>query len=110
MYNNVDVVVACYDTTTFNERVAEPNKLYESLFFCKPIIVTENTFLAQRVKSLQCGYEMDASTDENIIRFLNEITVEDVNRKMLRISELQKSEMIDNPMTIFSALENDTNE
>ena len=104
MYDNVDVVVACYDTTTFNERVAEPNKLYESLFFCKPIIVTEKTFLALRVRALECGYEINASTDENIISFLNKITVDSVNRKMHNISKIRTSEMIDDPNYMFSAL------
>ena len=104
LYDNVDVVVACYDTTTFNERVAEPNKLYESLFFCKPIIVTEKTFLALRVRALECGYEINASTDENIISFLNKITVDSVNRKMHNISKIRTSEMIDDPNYMFSAL------
>ena len=33
IYNKIDLNVICYDTTSINVRIAEPNKLYESIFF-----------------------------------------------------------------------------
>lgn len=66
IYSIIDVVVACYDVNSENERIAEPNKLYESLYFCKPIIVSDGIYLARRVKELECGYTIDASSKENI--------------------------------------------
>ena len=104
IYNEVDVVVACYDTSTFNERVAEPNELYESLFFCKPIIVSKDTFLARRVKELECGYDIDASIDENILNFLDSLSIQDINSKMAHIRNLSHDEMVDNPSKMFSSL------
>lgn len=106
IYEKVDIVVACYDTSTFNEKVAEPNKLYEALFFGKPIIVSEGTFLSHRVSEMFCGYEIDASNDKNIVAFLNNLQVEDVNEKIRNIEKMDKSVMVDNPFDIFSALYN----
>lgn len=108
IYNNVDVIVACYDTSTFNERVAEPNKLYESIFFNKPIIVSDDTFLAQKVEDLGCGYCIDASTKENILKFINSIDIENINMKKTIIKQIPKESVIDRPEDIIDFLENRT--
>lgn len=104
IYRNIDIVVACYDTATFNERVAEPNKLYESLFFNKPIIVSENTFLAKQVQAFKCGYIMDASTLDNIDLFLKKINIKDINHKISHISTIKTECLIDNPENIIDKL------
>ena len=95
IYNEIDVVVACYDTSTLNERYAEPNKLYESIFFKKPIVVSENTFLAERVSYFDCGFKIDASTDENIRSFLNSLNIEILNQKRNKIEAIPLTEIID---------------
>src|SRR5690606_18847385 len=48
IYDGIDVVVSCYDIVDFNERILEPNKLYEALYFQKPIIVSDGTFLSEK--------------------------------------------------------------
>ena len=53
-----------------------------------------------------CGYEIDASNDKNIVAFLNNLQVEDVNEKIRNIEKMDKSVMVDNPFDIFSALYN----
>ncbi|WP_080905247.1 glycosyltransferase [Parabacteroides sp. Marseille-P3160] len=104
IYSNIDIIVACYDTTTFNERVAEPNKLYESMYFNKPIIVSDNTFLAKQVRKFNCGYAIDASSEENIDLFIKNITIEDINKKMLLINQINTSWIIDSPQNIIDLL------
>lgn len=74
IYSEIDIVIACYDVNSENERIAEPNKLYESIYFCKPIIVSEGIYLARRVKELDCGFSIDASTVENIRIFIDSLT------------------------------------
>lgn len=101
IYNNLDVVVACYDTSTFNEKVAEPNKLYESLFFCKPIIVSPDIFLSKRVRELQCGYEIDATSDSIVDDFIMRLKHEDLESIAKHEYNLDLNEMIDNPNDIF---------
>lgn len=102
IYDKVDVVVSCYDTSTINERIAEPNKLYESMFFCKPIIVSPGTFLASQVEKYHCGYCLDASSDASIIEFLNGIDVMDLNTISTRLYQMNAEELIDNPSPLLS--------
>ena len=84
VYDTIDVVAANYDTSGMNERVAEPNKLYESIFFNKPIIVSEGTFLSEKVKQLGCGFVLN-NDDESMRSFLNGLTCE----KVYEIAEIE---------------------
>lgn len=109
IYDSIDVVVACYDTITFNERVAEPNKLYESMYFSKPIVVSENTFLAERVLEYQCGYIINPKEDTSIIDFISELSIDNVNAIMDRINAINENEMVDNPEHILKTIERTQN-
>lgn len=100
IYDSLDVIVSCYDTTTFNEKVAEPNKLYESLFYCKPMIVSPKTFLAKRVQELECGFELDASIDSSIIYFIEHLSINKLNMMVEHEFSLPLSECIDDPSNI----------
>jgi succinoglycan biosynthesis protein ExoL len=95
IYSNVDIVVACYDTENLNERIAEPNKLYEALFFKKPIIVSSNTFLASQIQKFKCGFEMDATMDVNIIQLVNSLTIEKLDKLINQIEKIDLSYIID---------------
>lgn len=104
IYNNLDVVVACYTTKSLNERIAEPNKLYEALFFCKPIIVAKDTFLSKQVNKYECGYCVDSSTIENIENFLNSIDYKELNRISRHEYELNGDEFVDNAQILIEKL------
>jgi succinoglycan biosynthesis protein ExoL len=95
IYSNIDIVIACYDARSLNEKIAEPNKLYEALYFNKPIVVSKNTFLAEKVKTLGCGFEIDASKDESIISFINSLTEDKLNKIYANIQKVELEEMID---------------
>ena len=79
IYSNIDIVISCYDTTSWNVRVAEPNKLYEAVFFETPIIVSKGTFLEKQVERYNDGYSIKADEDQSIIDFINTIKIEDLN-------------------------------
>ena len=85
VYDSFDMVACNYDTDGINERIAEPNKLYESIFFNKPIIVSENTFLSTKVKKLGIGYVVN-NENEEIVQLL-----ESINREQL--ADMTKKEM-----------------
>lgn len=103
IYNKIDIVVAAYDTKDINEQIAEPNKLYEALYFNKPIIVSPKTFLAEQVKKYDCGYSIDCTKDENIINFLDNIDQADVERIINTLTKLKKSNFVDNPSLIVNS-------
>lgn len=96
VYEGIDIVVACYRTDTVNERVAEPNKLYEALFFNKPIIVSKETYLERFVtKQNDFGYAIDATSDSEIIDLIQNIEIDDLNNKIKNISIIPTSSIID---------------
>jgi succinoglycan biosynthesis protein ExoL len=109
IYSGIDIVVACYDTQSLNERIAEPNKLYESLYFRKPIIVSGGTFLAERVTRLKCGYVIDASHDENIISLLENIRIADLQQIVYHIDQIPLDEIVDdNAMSLIRLVKSET--
>lgn len=101
IYSKVDVVISCYDTSTINERIAEPNKLYESMFFCKPIVVSPSTFLANQVEHFKCGYSLDASTDENVRTFIEQIRIEELNAISDWLFQMRPQDLIDDPTPLL---------
>lgn len=110
IYKTIDIVVACYDTKDLNERIAEPNKLYEAMFFKKPIIVSPNTFLEKQVNKYGIGYSIDASIDNKIINFINSLSDESINGIMNNLELIGRDELIDdNSKNIISKLENSLN-
>lgn len=104
IYKSIDVVVACYDTSTINERIAEPNKLYEAICFCCPIIVSKNTFLEQKVKKLKVGYAIDASDDEAINILLHDLNDHDLEEMSLNERKLESNVYVDSPQQIVDAI------
>lgn len=96
IYSKIDVVVACYDIKTLNEKIAEPNKLYEALFFKKPIIVSKNTFLeSQVIDKYKCGYAIDATSDSEIINLVNSLNPISIKQVISRIDQVAIEHIID---------------
>ena len=101
IYDNIDVVVACYDVATLNERLAEPNKLYEAICFCKPIVVSDDSFLADKVKALRVGYSIDASKDNIIVDFVSRLSISQLNEISMNEYMMDSNSYIDNSDNII---------
>lgn len=95
IYSNVDVLISTYDIQSANVRYAEPNKLYESVYFQCPIVVSSNTFLADKVKRMGIGYEVDAFDEKEVKALVKEIesTWQD---KVAQLRKIDKQDAIDN--------------
>jgi glycosyltransferase involved in cell wall biosynthesis len=52
---NSDCIIALYDPTIPNNRYASPNKLFEAMMCGKPIIVNDETSMADIVRREECG-------------------------------------------------------
>lgn len=104
IYNRLDLVVATYDTEFENVRYAEPNKIYESIYFETPIIVSDGTYLASKVLRLGVGYSIDAMNDEAIIDFVKKLTWEDLKEKINNAHMIDKAETLNNNNHLFSRL------
>lgn len=104
IYNSVDIVVACYENKTLNERIAEPNKLYESIFFCKPIVVSSGTLLEKQLNRFHCGFAIDAYSDDAIKHFINNLDSTSLNKISLNDLSIAKETLIDCPSAIIEYL------
>lgn len=104
VYDSFDLVACNYDATGPNERIAEPNKLYESIFFNKPILVSENTFLGKKVKSMGIGYVSETSSDENVKQFLNGLNVQDVIKKAQKESLIPSKMLVEDYTEVWNRL------
>ncbi len=105
IYKNINIVIACYTPSSLNERLAEPNKLYESMFFCKPIVVSDGIFLSRQVKTYKCGYCIDATNNQNIIEFVNGLSEEDINRISANEAQMNPRDLVDNPKAILDKVQ-----
>lgn len=94
IYSSFDITIACYQVTSFNEKIAEPNKLYESLFFCKPIVVSDGLYLSDRVRELDCGFCVNPDSKELIHDFISSLTIEKVKQLAINESNLDLKEIV----------------
>ena len=90
VYSQIDVVISTYDVENINVQYAEPNKLYESIYYRTPIVVSKGTFLAKQVERFHSGYSVDVSKDENIISLVHQIEQEinEMTTSMKRIDRM----------------------
>lgn len=59
IYRNIDINFVMYDSSDMNVRMALPNKLYESVYFSTPLIVSKGTYLSEIVEKWNVGISWD---------------------------------------------------
>lgn len=106
IYSSIDLVLSTYDVDFDNVRYAEPNKIYESIYFRTPIIVSKGTFLSHKVSKLNIGFSIDPLDEQEIIDFVNGLSLELIESKLLSIRSIPKEEAIDSNNEFFSKIEN----
>ena len=108
IYEQTDISIVCYDTASGNVRIAEPNKIYESIFFETPIVVSSGTYLAERVNELGVGYSIDSSDDESIKMFVKIINKDDLLIKTNKMKEIAWQKVVDDSKELIEAIINYT--
>lgn len=101
IYENIDILLCTYDYRIDNVRYAEPNKLYEAIYFRKPIIVSSNTFLSNKVSELNIGYHIDSLDKNSIVSFFNNLTSGSLRTKVNACSAIPREECIMNDTEFF---------
>lgn len=104
IYSEIDLVLSTYDTHFDNVKYAEPNKIYESIFFEVPIIVSSGTFLADKVNKLGIGYDVDPFDEKAIVDFINGLTVKDIDLKSENAKRIPKDSLISINDELFDKL------
>lgn len=103
IYSQLDLVLSTYDTDSDNVRYAEPNKLYEAIYFETPIIVSSKTFLSKKVKALGVGFDLEVNR-ENVKSFISSLTIDKINQIKERIKHYPKDFAIDDVSILFDAI------
>lgn len=104
VYSKIDLVVSTYDIEDDNPRYAEPNKIYESIYFETPIVVSSQTFLADKVDRMGIGFHVNAKKDDEIIGFWESLTEQVLIGKKDACRKVGKSYCIDDEKVLFDMI------
>jgi glycosyltransferase involved in cell wall biosynthesis len=105
IYSQIDLVLATYDYSSVNVRYAEPNKLYEAIYFNTPIIVSSGTFLSRKVERLGIGYAINAMDDKEVVSFIKGLSMSDISIKKGNCRKLPSDYAINHNPELFEFLE-----
>jgi glycosyltransferase involved in cell wall biosynthesis len=104
IYAQIDILVAAYDIDRENVRKLEPNKLYDAIYFEKPLIVSKSTFIAEKVQRLGIGYAINIENSEEVISFIKNLTKDDLEEKIANCRMIPKDFCIDDNSAFFAKL------
>ena len=100
IYGNIDLLLCAY-TPSLGVMYAEPNKLYEAIYFRCPIIVSENVFLGEKVKRLGVGYVINSMDEGCVIQFLNSLNNADYQEKIDACKSISQKECLNDNQSFF---------
>lgn len=104
IYRNVEVNVVCYDTKSYNVCIAEPNKLYESIFYNTLMVVSAGTYLSERVAELGVGDAIDATDENEIKRYIESLTDEKIGRTIAAMNSIDSHSLFDDESELLQRL------
>jgi len=104
IYSQINFTLATYDARFENDCYAEPNKIYESIFFRTPIVVSKGTFLQRKCEKLGIGCAVDALSEDDIFEFINGLTQERIDRMYADIQLIPQEYAISNNDAFFEKL------
>lgn len=105
VYSGIDIVVSTYDNELVNVQYAEPNKLYEAIYFEKPIVVSTNTFLFEKVKKMNVGYGVNCQKEDFIEDYINSLTYENYKEKKDNMASIDKAYCVDDITVLFKTID-----
>lgn len=105
IYSNIDLLLSTYDIEFENVRYAEPNKIYEAIYFETPIIVSKGTFLEDKVKRLGIGYIVDPLKNEEVVSLIKNLTYDSLRERIENMQKIPKKQLINRNDSFFELLE-----
>lgn len=105
IYDSIDLVLCTYPPT-LGVKYAEPNKLYEAIYFRCPIIVSDKVFLGDKVRRLNIGYVINAMDENEIKKFFASITPLDYSSKVNACRAIPQSDCLNVNNDFFKEIEN----
>lgn len=104
IYSAIDFIVCTYDINGINPRYAEPNKLYEAIFFRKPIIVSSGSYLAKKVERLGIGISFDPNDEKDMTEKIMHISQEDYKNMVENLNKIPRSSAVNTNEVFFDKI------
>ncbi len=104
IYSQIDMLLCTY-TPVPNVIYAEPNKLYESMYFKCPIIVSADTFLGKKVARMGIGYVVNALDELEIQSFVKTLDIQSYKETLSRCNEIDENECLNVNTELFNVLD-----
>lgn len=104
IYDNIDFVLSTYPPIP-SVIYAEPNKLYEAIYFRCPIIVGKDTFLGRKVENLGIGYVIDAMNENAIKDFLASLNENDYQKKVVGCRAIPQKDCLNTNDEFFKKMD-----
>lgn len=105
IFSKLDFVVATYDVRGVNPRYAEPNKIYESIYFRTPIVVSTNSFLADKVHRLGIGFSVDPLSEDDIVKQVSVLDKQRYDSYLYALNSIPKSEALNDNKLFFKKVD-----
>lgn len=105
IYSKIDLLLSTYNVESINPRYAEPNKLYESIYFGVPIIVSSNSYIADKVSRLSIGYDVNAFDESDVVNLVRSLTPESVEQRRNNINKIDKMSCVNRNDDFFDFLD-----
>lgn len=104
IYSKIDILLSAYDYDYENVRYAEPNKIYESVYFEKPIVVSSHTFLANKVTRWGIGWHIDCMNDDEVAAFVSGLSQAAIEEKRHNTKQIDKRATLNINDELFSRI------
>lgn len=105
IYQNTDILLSPSDNNNLNGIYSETNKLYEGIYFRKPIIANTGTHTAQIIKQQGIGYELDFNSQEAIRQFISNITPDQIQNIITNLNNIPQTEALNNNPELFRKIQ-----
>ncbi|MCI6412669.1 glycosyltransferase [Butyricimonas virosa] len=94
LYGMVDCVYAVYDAGNPNVKIALPNKLYEAVRCCLPIIVAKGTYLSEIVEEWRVGISVSHHDVNDLSRGLKQMMDKTFRDLLINNCKIKSCEII----------------
>ncbi len=109
IYENIDLNFVVYDSQSKNVMLALPNKLFESMFFSRPLLVSKGTSLEKEVNRLGVGMAISCTNKTVFMDELNSLTIDDLLAFSDAASKVEENKLIDESREKLKILLNQNN-
>ncbi len=104
IYSQIDLLLSTYDVDCANVKYAEPNKLYESIYFRVPIIVSAGTFLAEKVSNLGAGFSVDVNNQADVVSFIKGLDENTLASRHQMLEQIPREACVSNNKVFFERI------